>query len=158
MNAGTKNDMNEYNRARTSTLKKVSAIFRKFAGRRAERLNPDTFNRAAAQAIAAALVKERGFAKRRAYDIGFHLSDWAADAAFIVALHLFPERFTEREIETAVEAFLIHAPSHVTAAATLLGHPIDIFDVGVAPEAPTKTTRRKKNPHNKKRGARNRRG
>lgn len=61
-------------------------------------------------------------------EIAFHLTDWSAEAAFLVALHLFPERFTKEEIEEGVLAFLIHAPNHIVAAARLSGHPVeDIF-------------------------------
>jgi hypothetical protein len=43
-------------------------------------------------------------------------------------LHLFPERFTQDEIEAAVDMFLIHVPNHIVAAARLAGHPAeDIF-------------------------------
>ena len=67
----------------------------------------------------------------RAYDLAFHLSDWRADAAFLVALSLAPERFTPAEVEAGLTAFLIHAPNHVAAAAKLGGWPVaDIFEVG----------------------------
>ncbi len=59
--------------------------------------------------------------------IGFHLVDWQADAAFIVALSLYPERFTDEEIREGVLAFLLHAPSHVVEAARLAGQPCDTF-------------------------------
>ena len=69
------------------------------------------------------------FGVEKATDIAFHLSDWNSDAAFIVALHLFPERFTKEEIESGVEKFIIHAPNHVAEAAKLLGHPVgNIFE------------------------------
>ncbi|HTH45949.1 MAG TPA: hypothetical protein VMB21_00425 [Candidatus Limnocylindria bacterium] len=65
-----------------------------------------------------------------AKDVAFHLSHWNADAAFLVALHLFPERFTPEEIRSGVIGFLIHAPNHVAAAAKLGGSPTeDIFEV-----------------------------
>ena len=57
--------------------------------------------------------------------IAFHLTDWNADAAFIVALHLYPERFTPEEIEAGVGMLLSHVPSHVIAAARLAGHPVE---------------------------------
>ncbi len=70
------------------------------------------------------------FSLEQAYDIGFHLTDWNSDAAFLVALILFPERFDAEEIAEGVEGFLIHAPNHVAAAAKLFGYPIeDIFGV-----------------------------
>lgn len=57
--------------------------------------------------------------------IAFHLTDWNSDAAFIVCLHLFPERFTQEEIQAGVDLFLCHVPSHVIAAARLAGHPTE---------------------------------
>jgi hypothetical protein len=63
--------------------------------------------------------------------IAFHLTDWSSDAAFIVALHLFPERFTSEEIEAGVGLFLCHVPIHVIAAARLAGHQAeDLFRDG----------------------------
>ena len=80
------------------------------------------------RSIAAAL---KDYGEMIARDIGFHMSDWNSDAAFVVDLHLFPERFTKREIEEGVRAFLIHAPNHIAAAAKLMGYPVeDIFEVG----------------------------
>ena len=65
-----------------------------------------------------------------AYEIGEHLTDWNSEAAFIVALILFPEEFSRDEIRDGVIGFAIHAPNHVAAAAHLLGYPVDeIFDL-----------------------------
>ena len=67
----------------------------------------------------------------RAYDLAFHLSDWREDGAFLLALTLAPERFTQEGVEDGITAFLIHAPNHIAAAAKLAGWPIaDIFEVG----------------------------
>ena len=64
-------------------------------------------------------------------DLAFHLSDWRADAAFLLALHLAPERFSREEVNEGVTQFLIHAPNHVAAAAKLGGWPIeDVFGIG----------------------------
>jgi hypothetical protein len=66
-------------------------------------------------------------------DLAFHLSDWKADAAFLLALHLAPERFSREEVKEGIAQFLIHAPNHVAAAAKLGGWPIqDVFGIGVA--------------------------
>src|SRR5688572_15123223 len=80
----------------------------------------------------AAVVRAHpGLATERAGDLAFHLSDWREDGAFLVALALAPERFTPKEVEDGIMAFLIHAPNHVAAAAKLAGWPVaDIFDVG----------------------------
>ncbi len=65
-----------------------------------------------------------------AYDITHHLTDWAEDAAFLVALHLYPEKFSEAEIRKGVDMLLVHVPNHLAAAAKLAGEPIeDIFNV-----------------------------
>jgi len=104
------------------------AIFRQLVPDRAQRLRGDTHNAITFEIIAEALKTRYGEAAR---DIAFHLADWNSDAAFILAMHLFPERFTPEQILDGVEDFLIHAPNHVAAAAKLGGHPIeDIFEVG----------------------------
>src|SRR5437016_3080132 len=103
--------------------KKVQAIFSELAGAdRAKWLRGDVPSRVMDQ-IAQAISSEHQ--PEVAGEIGFHLGDWQGDAAFLVALHLFPERFTPEEIREGVEAFLIHAPHHIIAAARLAGHPTD---------------------------------
>ena len=109
---------------------KVTAIFREFAGERAASLEATRLPAAVTSTITAALAGESGDEKQilRADQIAFHLTDWSAEAAFLVALHLFPERFTQEEIQDGVLAFLLHVPGHVIAAARLGGHPVeDIF-------------------------------
>jgi hypothetical protein len=106
---------------------KVATILAEIAGDRAARLsglNP------ASTFLVNALVPETTVEK--AADIAFHLTDWAADAAFLVAVQLYPERFTDEEIREGVLAFIIHAPNHVAAAAHLSGWPVrDVFKVGL---------------------------
>jgi hypothetical protein len=58
-----------------------------------------------------------------AEELGYHLADWGSDAAFIVALHLSPERFTAEEIRASSRALAAHVPYHVAGAADLLGFP-----------------------------------
>ena len=71
-----------------------------------------------------------------AQDVAFHVTDWVSDAAFVVALHLFPDRFTSTEIRTGILNLLIHAPNHLAAAAHLAGYPIsDVFGVGLKVDA-----------------------
>lgn len=98
-------------------------------GDRATRLDPTQSQQEIIARMSKGLARE--FDPAVADDIAFHLSDWVSDAAFLVALHLFPERFSDAKIEESIESFLIHAPNHVAAAAALGGHPIeDIFEVG----------------------------
>jgi hypothetical protein len=110
-----------------SFRKKVEAIFRELAGERAAMLDAAKFPAAITSTITVALAGESGDADEilHADKIAFNLTDWNAEAAFLVALHLFPERFTPDEIRDGVEAFLIHVPHHVIAAARLAGHPTD---------------------------------
>ena len=107
---------------------KVALIFQELAGAHAARLDASRYLADVNSRITSVLTKgmsEEDIVKRD--EIGFHLIDWQADAAFIVALSLFPERFTDEEIEEGIEAFLIHAPSHVVRAADLAGHAYDTF-------------------------------
>ena len=105
---------------------KIQAIFSEIAGAdRAKRLRGDVPSPVMAQ-IALALSSDHQ--PEVAGEIGFHLGDWNGDAGFLVALHLFPERFTPEEIDEGVRSFLLHVPAHVIAAARLAGHPTgDIF-------------------------------
>ena len=115
---------------KSDVREKVASLFAELADTRAIRLDASRFAHDANGAIASALSAE--FGAEQAVDIAFHLSDWGADAAFIVAVHLFPERFTANEIREGVQAFLIHAPNHVAAAAHLANWPIrDVFGVGL---------------------------
>jgi hypothetical protein len=105
---------------------KVQAIFSTIAGvDRAKWLRGDVPSRVMDQ-IAEAISSEH--APEDARDIGFHLGDWQSNAAFLVALHLFPERFTLEEINDGIGALLLHVPAHVIAAARIAGQSTeDIF-------------------------------
>lgn len=98
---------------------KVRDIFAELAGDRANRLDGSVVSGAGRDAATAALVEQHGIEK--AQDIAFHMMDWNSDAAFIVALHLFPERFTAEEIEAGLGMFLAHAPNHIREACRLTG-------------------------------------
>ncbi len=87
---------------------KVRDIFVEMVGERANRLDGSIVSVLAKDAATAALVEEYGI--ETAADIAFHMTDWNWDAAFIVALHLFPERFTAEEICAGFGMFLVHAP------------------------------------------------
>jgi hypothetical protein len=72
-------------------------------------------------------LKQSGLPEKSANDIAFHLTDWNYDAAFLVAVHLFPKRFTAKEIAAGVDCMLAHIPAHVIAAARLLGYSTEDF-------------------------------
>lgn len=116
--------------AHDSVRKKVEAIFTELAGDRTRMLDGSVFPAGIKTMITAALSGPDASEEQilDADQIAFHLTDWNSDAAFIVALHLFPERFTPEEIAAGVDLFFVHVPSHVIAAARLAGHPTeDIF-------------------------------
>jgi hypothetical protein len=100
-----------------SVTEKVAAIFRELTGERAHQLYGSAIASSVRSAIAAAIASEYGSAT--AEKVALHMSDWNSDAAFIVALHLFPERFTPEEIEAGVGLFLVHAPNHIREACRL---------------------------------------
>jgi hypothetical protein len=110
-----------------SFSQKVQDIFSEMAGSRAERLAGDRVAKDVIVRIKALYSDQYGGAI--ASTLGMHLSDWNSDAAFLVALHLFPERFTDDEIKAGIGMFLIHAPNHIRAAC-------EITDTYVWPDFP----------------------
>lgn len=104
-------------------MEKALAIFKELLGDKADLLDGRRAATETMTSIANTLSSE--FGKMKAEEIAFHLADWNSDAAFIVALHLFPERFTKKEIEDGITSFMVHAPYHIAEAARLLGHPLD---------------------------------
>ena len=105
---------------------KTIVIFREIVGDKAERLRGDRYladvNSRITEALAAEnpdwsedeLVTKDG--------IGQNLIDWQGNAAFIVALALYPDRFSNEEIQEGVRDLLLHVPHHVTEAAKLAGY------------------------------------
>jgi hypothetical protein len=123
--AAGKNAMSED--AHDTVRKKVEALFTELAGERARMLDGSLFPAGITSTITASLSGPAASEEQvlQADTIAFHLTDWNADAAFIVALHLYPERFTPEEIEAGVGMLLSHVPSHVIAAARLAGYPVE---------------------------------
>ena len=103
-------------------VSKVSDIFKELTGGRAANVHPALFPYEVRDTIKQALSDE--FDGETADRIAFHLVDWNGDAAFLVALLLFPERFTSDEISEGITDFLMHAPDHVAEAARRGGFPI----------------------------------
>ena len=73
-----------------------------------------------------------------AEELGFHMADWGTDAAFVVALHLFPERLTAAEIRKATCSLALHVSYHAAGIAQAL----HLSDVVPQPERSKKTKRR----------------
>src|SRR4051812_34669733 len=103
-----------------SSDSKVNQIFQELAGKeRADRLDPSRYLADVNDRITSALagISDDEAITLKRDEMGFHLVDWQSDAAFNVALALFPERFTDEKIREEVERFLIHVPYHVIEAA-----------------------------------------
>lgn len=98
---------------------KVDGIFRELVGNRAETLRGDRVAKDVIFRLKA--IFSHQYDPATASTLGMHMSDWNSDAAFIVALHLFPERFSDEEIEAGVGLFLCHAPNHIRAACGITG-------------------------------------
>jgi len=96
---------------------KVKAVFIEAFGDRAERMDGSRLNVPARAAVMSALAARYGF--KTAGRIALNMMDGNGDAAFIVALHLFPERFTPEEIDDGIMGFLTHAPNHIREACRL---------------------------------------
>lgn len=110
----------------SSEADKVITIFRELVGERAEKLHdfPADIQSRIAQALSEGKIPE-GKEISREEQIGFHLVDWHRDAAFIVALILFPEKFTDDEIQDGIIGLLYHMPAHIIEAARLGGYPTE---------------------------------
>lgn len=97
-----------------SVSQKVQHIFSEIVGSRADQLVGDRVAKDVIARIKSVFTDQYG--ANVASTLGMHMSDWNSNAAFIVALHLFPERFTDDEIKIGIGMFLGHAPNHILAA------------------------------------------
>ncbi|MBP7687031.1 MAG: hypothetical protein KA765_03960 [Thermoflexales bacterium] len=111
-----------YSLAMKSVEAKVYTIFSELVGDRASSLSSTVLAPDIIQRIKSIYAEKLGL--YRASNLGMNMSDWHSDAAFVVALHLFPERFTDMEVRAGVEMFLHHAPNHIVAACGLIGEVI----------------------------------
>jgi hypothetical protein len=110
--------------AHDSVRGKVDAIFRELAGDRAQVLRGEVPARHANDVLGQALAAEFDLDPLRADELAFNLVDWNADAAFLVAVMLYPERFTQAELGAGVGMLMVHVPDHVVAAARIGGYGI----------------------------------
>jgi hypothetical protein len=100
--------------------KKAMAIFKKAFGERAAHLFTGASTIQMGHTITAAFA--RHVRREKAQDIGFHLGDWAHDAALILALHMFPEKFSREEIRRVTDFVAAGLPYHAAALATHFGY------------------------------------
>ncbi len=59
---------------------------------------------------------------------GFNLIEWQSDAAFLVALSLFPDEFTNEDIQDGIESFMLDGARHVVTAARILEYDVEPFE------------------------------
>ena len=112
--------------AHDSVRHKAWLTFAEVFGSRADVLKGGVPAKEANDVLSAALRAD--FTPHVADELAFHLVDWETDAAFLVALVLFPERFTKEELQAGAHMLLAHVPAHILAAARLAGHEAkDIF-------------------------------
>jgi hypothetical protein len=100
--------------------RKTRAIFIRAFGSRAGLLFKGVSTQMMMDSISAAFA--RHMCREKAADIGFHIGDWAHDAALVLALHMFPERFTRDEIRHLTDFVAAGMPYHSAALATHFGY------------------------------------
>lgn len=108
-----------------SVADKVQQIFLEIVGSRAEVLRGDRFPAAICSVVGQALC-DGDFSEAsvlKSDQIALNIVDWNSDAAFLVALHLFPERFSSEEIDEGVWLLMVHVPEHLRQAELLMGLP-----------------------------------
>jgi hypothetical protein len=131
--------------AHDTLSEKVRAIFTDAFGGGADQLRGDKPAFAGLNALQKALTDEFGL--QVADEIAFHLAECNWNSAFIVAVCLFPERFTDEELLVGAKLVLSDAPDHLAAAAKLSGNPVkDVFQIGVADESSKDLTNRSSQP------------
>ena len=113
--------------AHESVRTKVHQLFVELAGTRGDLFRGGIPARQANNVLGQALADEMDPLK--ADEMAFHLLDWETDAAFLVAIMLYPERFTPEELKAGADMFMVHVPAHILSAARLGGYPAkDIFN------------------------------
>ena len=99
---------------------KIVEIFRELVGDKADNLSGSFYPAYANTKITNALLKDYPDLNDdevvEADSIGMDLVCLQRDAAFIVALVLFPEKFTDEDIQDEVLSLLLHMPDHLKNA------------------------------------------
>jgi hypothetical protein len=110
------------NESTDSLEAKVSEVLKRVPAESLANLLWNPRNQTGREQLVGAFIGE--LPREQADELWFHLWDWRADAAFLVAFHLAPERFTEAEIRSGVCKMLCHIPYHVLSAAKVLDLPV----------------------------------
>jgi len=103
---------------------KVHLLFRQAFGARAERLLFFDQNCDTSQAVRSAYFRK--LRKAKAADLAFHIWDWREEAAFVVALNLFQEKFSPEEIREGILDFACHGPYHANGVSKALDMEISV--------------------------------
>jgi hypothetical protein len=121
--------------------RKAERLLKRAFGDRAKRLGWGTPGLVAMAAIETAFKRDLGL--KDAHELAFHMSDWGRDAAKLLLLHLYPEKFSKLEIDEIVRGFVIHVPNHLAAACAVLNTPAqDVWGI-IAKRGTAKKTRKK---------------
>ena len=67
-------------------------------------------------------IFEERFGMEKAREFAVHVTGFPADVAFLVALFLYPERFTDEEVAAGIRCFGIEAAYHAVAVARMLDY------------------------------------
>lgn len=107
--------INQYDKLR----KKVTLLLSRAGVVRVKSGQSEPDRTKAREAVRKAFLHALG--NERARDLAIHLMDWTQDAAFVLALAMFPEKFSKKEVEAGVGVLLAHVPNHIFAAAKITG-------------------------------------
>jgi hypothetical protein len=112
---------------------RVFDVFREFGDAR-QNIRADRMATQIQDRIIAAYASEFGL--ELAADIAFQASEGISQFAFLTALHLSPDSFTDEQIRDGIEALTLDGVSHVMALTHLLGQPLqDVFELGLKIES-----------------------
>lgn len=83
---------------------------------------PKSVNVGQELAIKVSRIFSERLGHEKAQEFALHVTGFPSDAAFLVALFLFPERFTDDELAAGIRCFGIEASFHAVAIAKMLNY------------------------------------
>ena len=101
-------------------LRKARAIFTKAFDARGSLLFKSSSTAAMMETIGTAFARRMN--REKAADVGFHLGDWASDAALVLALHMFPKKFSPEEVRHVTDYLAAGLPYHCAGLAAHFGY------------------------------------
>lgn len=79
-----------------------------------------------------AVDKQQGLSEQQAFDAAFHMLDWLDDLRAFGAFCEQPDSYTDEQLHTLLNNFLIHVQNQIAATAKIYADsPVrDIFKIG----------------------------